>query len=175
MAIKYTFVIEILKLYSRDFAKVLDIGAGTGIYADSFDEGMYIGIDLEVSNSNKVIQGSALNLPFVNESFDLVFGVASIYLVGPNCLGEIRRVLKPNGVFIVFDYQRKVLKKLRQNTKVDHAIWTPRELRGEIKRSGFKRIMRISHRPVKRSYYLQPISALKLKFRGSWVIFVCRK
>lgn len=175
MAIKYPFVLEIISLYKTDSAQVLDVGAGTGVYCDSFAEGMYTGIDLEVSSCEKVIQASALNIPFPSDSFDVAFGVASIYLAGANCLSEIQRVLKPGGVLLIFDYQRKVLQRLRETSKIDHAIWSPRELRREIRQSGFMKIKRISHRPVKRSYYIQPITALKLKLRGSWVIFVAQK
>lgn len=175
MAIHYPFVLEILDLYKNDSSKVLDVGAGTGIYGESFAAGTYTGIDVEVSSSEKVIQASALDMPFPSDSFDIVFGIASIYLAGTNCLSEIHRVLKPGGYFLVFDYQRKVLKRLRQASNIDHAVWSPRELRSEIRQSGFKKVQRISHRPVRRSYYLQPIAALKLKLRGSWVIFVCRK
>jgi SAM-dependent methyltransferase len=175
MAIKYPFILEILDLYKSDSAKALDIGAGTGIYGDDFAPGMYTGIDVEASSNEKVIQASALDMPFPSDSFDMAFGVASIYLAGANCLSEIHRVLKPGGVFLIFDYQRKVLKRLRHHSNIDHAVWSPRELRHEIRRSGFKEIKRISHRPVYRSYYLQPISALKLNLRGSWVIFACRK
>lgn len=175
MAIRYPFVLEILDLYKKEYSKVLDVGAGTGIYGESFAPGMYTGIDIDVSLSDKVIQGSALNMPFLPNSFDIAFGVASIYLAGPNCLSEIYRVLKPGGTFLVFDYQRKVLKRLREKSNIDHVIWSPHELRCQLRHSGFNYVKRISHRPVRRSYYLQPVIALKLKLRGSWVIFVCQK
>jgi len=175
MAIQYPFVLEILGLYKNDSSRVLDVGAGTGIYGESFATGTYTGIDVEVSSNEKVIQASALDMPFPSDSFDMAFGVASIYLAGANCLSEIHRVLKPGGVFLIFDYQQKVLKRLRHVSNIDHAVWSPRELRSELRQAGLKQIRRISHHPVKRSYYLQPIAALKLKLRGSWVIFVCRK
>lgn len=50
-----------------------------------------------------VTQGSAENLPYDNDKFDLVTAVETIYFWPnlPACLQEVRRVLKPGGRFAI--------------------------------------------------------------------------
>jgi ubiquinone/menaquinone biosynthesis C-methylase UbiE len=175
VAIKYPFIEDILRLYAANSSRVLDIGAGTGIYESAFKAGSYSGVDIEVSANKNVFQASAKNMPFDSNSFDLAFGVASIYLVGPECLREIHRVLKSGGTFALFEYRRSVLKNLRDAAGLNHVTWSPRQLRRELSQAKFIRIRRLSHRPSMKSFYLQPIAALKLTLKGSWVIFICAK
>ena len=50
-----------------------------------------------------VTQGSAERLPYNNEIFDLVTAVETVYFWPnlPDCLQEVRRVLKPGGKFAI--------------------------------------------------------------------------
>ena len=175
VAIKYEFVEEMLSLVYKQDAVVLDIGSGRSVYKKSLKVGKYVGLDPYIHDDPSVIQASALNMPFEDSVFDLAFSVASLYLIGPDCMEEIVRVLKPGGKLLIFDYNKRVLKGLKAKTDVEHVTWSPHSLRKELNRAGLIRIQRLTHRPRIKSYYLQPISALKLKFRGSWVIFICEK
>jgi ubiquinone/menaquinone biosynthesis C-methylase UbiE len=51
------------------------------------------------------IQGDAENLPFDNEMFDVVINVESSHAYGsvPKFLAEVKRVLKPGGIFLCTD------------------------------------------------------------------------
>ena len=50
-----------------------------------------------------VTQGSAEQLPYNDEMFDLVTAVETVYFWPnlPDCLQEVRRVLKPGGKFAI--------------------------------------------------------------------------
>lgn len=105
----------------QDGWTMLDIGCGGGatlqrLLKRSKGANVY-GIDISeesVAKAKKVnakvldkqvfvCQGSAEELPFENEKFDLVTAVETVYFWPnlPNCLQEVRRVLKPGGRFAV--------------------------------------------------------------------------
>lgn len=107
-------------------ARLLDIGSGIGgparFAANSVDADV-TGIDLTQSyvdiatslskrtgmaDRTRFVQGSALDMPFQNASFD----AAMILHVGmnlpdkPKLMSEAARVLKPGGIFAVYDVMR---------------------------------------------------------------------
>jgi ubiquinone/menaquinone biosynthesis C-methylase UbiE len=51
------------------------------------------------------VQGDAINLPFENDSFDVVINVESshAYTSFPKFIAEVKRVLKPGGKFLITD------------------------------------------------------------------------
>jgi len=109
-------------------ATVLDIGSGRGIFAKKLAETGFkvIGIDSEseiVANTNKEVENwglsgrvkfmvaDALELPFVDESFD---GVCALGLMEnihpedwPKYADEVKRVLKPGGFYLNMSFSRK--------------------------------------------------------------------
>ena len=111
-----------LKLVNiQDGWTILDVGCGGGftirrLLKRSKDAQVY-GIDISeesVAKAKKVnaevldkqvfvTQGSAEKLPYENEKFDLVTAVETVYFWPnlPNCLQEVRRVLKPGGKFAI--------------------------------------------------------------------------
>jgi ubiquinone/menaquinone biosynthesis C-methylase UbiE len=108
---KYLFE-EISKLQKG--AKILDIGCGTGEHLKQlFDYGFDV-IGIEPSENmrkyaedglpkGRVINGSILNLPFEDKSFDFVYAIEVFRYLDKedNARGfkEIFRVLKPGGLF----------------------------------------------------------------------------
>ena len=102
--------------------EVLEIGFGNGAFIKEIVEltesGMYSGIDISdtmlktAKNKNKIlinngkvklVKAHAGKIPFKDHSFDKVFTINTIYFwEQPNqVMHEIKRVLKPGGVFVV--------------------------------------------------------------------------
>ena len=91
---------------------VLDLGCGPGVYYDRLIQIVpdvdYVGVDLlpgmvERHASSQVAMGNAVALPFADHSFDVVMANHMLHHV-PNItqtMREVRRVLRPGGVFMV--------------------------------------------------------------------------
>ena len=103
--------------------KVLEVGSGRGGGADYIARYLnpkkMTGIDISPSaialckknytSSNLVFQqGDAEQLPFLNNSFDAIINVESshCYASMDKFLNEVKRVLKPGGVFLFCDLRR---------------------------------------------------------------------
>ena len=104
--------------YLRSGIRVLDVGCGAGSItlgiAQAVSPGEVIGVDLAAEQVQQATTGAeeqrvpnvkflvadAYALPFVEDSFDAVFGNTLLeHLAEPaRALGEFRRVLKPSGV-----------------------------------------------------------------------------
>ncbi len=95
-------------------AKILDVGCGTGYYVEELIKRGFKAVGIEPSENMRkyaesklpagtVINGSVLNLPFEDNSFDFIFAIEVFrYLNNEDNirgLKEILRVLKPHGLF----------------------------------------------------------------------------
>lgn len=125
--------------------KVLDVGAGTGrISLELFSLGAQV-TALDVSEKilevlkrkNKKIAtvvGEAENLPFENESFDLVVSAFLIvHLKDPaRFFDEVYRVLKPGGIFLVTNINQKeppIVKTQIGNIQIKSYYHRPEKIR----------------------------------------------
>lgn len=142
-------------------ATVLEIGCGQGVGAKLinkyFSPKIIEGIDLDPDmisrakrrNKNSSIHfsiGDASNLKFKSGSFDAIFDFAIIHHI-PNwkdCLGELKRVLKPGGQIIMEDLSIDTFStifgrflKLFLKHPYDE-MYTRNEFMVEIKKLGFK-------------------------------------
>lgn len=96
---------------------ILELGCGTGLFTETIDcsdGGKIISLDIyegfvrkasnRIRNKNKkafFLVADAETLPFLNESFDIVFGVSVLHHLNLDiALKEIRRVLKSGGKII---------------------------------------------------------------------------
>ena len=97
-------------------SKVLDIGCGNGknmLYGAQRHN--MLGLedskalcDICISRGLNVIQGSALTLPFADNSFDAIIMIAVIHHIDPSqhhiILNEIKRVLRPEGKCLITNW-----------------------------------------------------------------------
>lgn len=107
------------------YAQALDIGCGTGDYAQVVwrHNGVYHGLDFSammITQAGERLQGSERpyelavgsgeQLPYRDDTFDLVLALGYIeYFHDPTMtLTEIRRVLKPGGTLIIQSFKREL-------------------------------------------------------------------
>lgn len=101
-------------LFHRRDLRVLDAGCGTGGNGEFLERyGHTVGIDLSPHATElayrrlpgRVGRASVVELPFAAQSFDLVTSFEVLYHRAvpdvPGALGEVRRVLRPGGYFLL--------------------------------------------------------------------------
>ena len=66
--------------------------------------------------SDRVVQGTALDLPHENDRFDFVYSIGCLHHTGnlPRSVAEVRRVLKPGGTAVVMLYNRYSARRLKR-------------------------------------------------------------
>jgi SAM-dependent methyltransferase len=83
---------------------VLDMGAKDMRYAHYFKNSTYVALDIEpLITSGVMVQGDAHNLPFADNTFDIIISTEVIeHTTWPwIVLQELARVLKPNGKLVI--------------------------------------------------------------------------
>jgi ubiquinone/menaquinone biosynthesis C-methylase UbiE len=67
----------------------------------------------------RVVQGSALDMPFADASFDHVYSIGCLHHTGdlPRAVGEVHRVLRPGGRAVVMVYNRHSFRMLVRNLR----------------------------------------------------------
>jgi ubiquinone/menaquinone biosynthesis C-methylase UbiE len=156
--------------------RVLDLACGTGIVArlaaTRLGAGRIVGMDinagmLAVARSLSTAaasliewqEGSALDLPFADEAFDLIFCQLGLQFFPdrPAALGEMRRVLAPRGrialsVFTAIErtpathaladaLDRNVGAGASQTKRSEHVLSDARELRDLVTGAGFRNVV----------------------------------
>lgn len=124
---------------------VLEIGSGRGggakHIASTLKPASYIGMDLAqnaVDLANKLhhvpnlkfIQGSAEDIPLPDSSIDVVINVESCHAYGSveKFISEVKRVLKPEGIFALVDFRdAEKMNVLRQQLKDSGLEWVEEE------------------------------------------------
>jgi len=111
-----------LAAINRRFDRVLDLGAHDGTLARTLKAdplvgsriGEIVSADLSPAFGHQVADEEAL--PFQDQSFDLIVSALSLHWVNdlPGALIQIRRALKPDGLFIATVLGGRTLTELRQ-------------------------------------------------------------
>lgn len=133
--------------------QVLDVGTGTGRLAVEFAKLVpgvkVVGLDLsevalqlaqenipsgDVSLRVSFKMGNAEDIPFEDDTFDLVISSNTLHLVkNPvRMFNEVHRVLKPQGRFLISDLRRSWLGVLTEHIR---ACYTPQEVRDLLSQS----------------------------------------
>lgn len=91
-------------------APVLDLACGDGVFAEAvYDIKIDVGLDLDTESLKRadgkyhsIIHGDATSLPFEDETFQTAISACALEHIPDleKALSEVRRVLKPGGVFI---------------------------------------------------------------------------
>lgn len=119
----YSFVIGLIDSKCLRSSTILEVGSGRGgganFLAETVRPRKIIGLDLSGEATAfsrryhrtanlEFMQGDALNLPFADESFDIVINVESshCYPDMSKFVSEVYRVLKPGGHFLLADHRR---------------------------------------------------------------------
>jgi ubiquinone/menaquinone biosynthesis C-methylase UbiE len=143
-------------------ARVLDIGCGSGwatrLMAEQANEGQITGIDIsdemiEIARASSVDftnvdyrVASAEALPFANGEFSHAFSMESLYYYSdiPAALKEIRRVLKPGGLFVtvidLYEENRPSHQWIEQ-LKVPVHLLSSEQYRTLLKSAGFENVL----------------------------------
>jgi malonyl-CoA O-methyltransferase len=87
---------------------VLDVGCGTGRYLLQVDAEKRAGLELSpqlVKTTPHSVEGSMLNIPFSDNTFDCTYAVESLEhsINPPRAISEMCRVTKPGGTVIIID------------------------------------------------------------------------
>lgn len=151
------------RLGHTEYQSLLDIGCGTGYLIDMLQKqksALYCGLDLspemlkmakkKLSESVFLTEGSSDDLPYDDNSFDIVTCIQSFHHY-PNpekAMAEAYRVLKPGGLYIISDtgmgnypkfiysiYNNLIVKKLNTG---DYAAYSKWDIQNLMTTSGFK-------------------------------------
>jgi len=135
--------------------KGLDVGCGTGRLLEALRPyGRVMGVDpsegmlrvLREHRRGEAVRGSAEHLPFADDSFDVVFSVATLHhLVEPGrveaALREMVRVARPGGRIVVWDHNPlnpywPIAMRLAPQDRGDERLVPLREISSGLQRAG---------------------------------------
>jgi len=88
---------------------------------------------------SEIVQANVSAIPFENKTFDLVTAFETIYFWENiiNDFKEVKRVLKPNGKFVVCNESSKMEGNERWTNILDMNIYTAEEIVDTMQQAGF--------------------------------------
>ena len=168
----YDFVLEIVSKQTKINGRIIDFGCGEGLYSKPLMQAgfKYIGVD-QNPRGDSFIVSDIRSTPLQNGCADTVFGVASFYFAGPTAFEEAFRLLDKDGKLIIFDYKKRVLRKINKlNHDLNVFCWSKRDLFHELEKCGFKSTREISYSYPFSRLSLFSLRGIKSFFCSSWVI-----
>jgi ubiquinone/menaquinone biosynthesis C-methylase UbiE len=146
-------IVSAVKRWGISSGKALDIGTGTGWLAIGFAQRLpgvhVVGLDLSdvvlelarenaqergVSSRVSFEKGDAQDMPFEDDTFDLVISSNTLHLLkNPvRMFDEMQRVLKSDGRFLISDFRRSWLGILTEHVR---SAYSPEEVRDLLRQS----------------------------------------
>ncbi|MCR5026971.1 MAG: class I SAM-dependent methyltransferase [Methanobrevibacter sp.] len=148
-----------LNINSEDV--ILDVGCGGGINIRRMAEKakMVYGIDYSIESVKlsrevnrqeiyegkvKVLEGNVVDLPFEDNTFDIVTAFETVYFWPDieKCFGEVKRVLKPGGTFLIgmeSNGSDNFIMKLSERL-IDMTVYNDEEIKGFLKNNNYSDI-----------------------------------
>lgn len=171
------FVVFLLRKYAPPGSLMLDIGCGAAPYRRSTDA-RYVGLDIttepykENCPRDVNVVGSAMELCFSDDTFDLVFSVSSFYLLQDPAaaLMECHRVLRREGRLILFDYNRRIQKILQKRDGIRKPCWTQWALKHLVRQAGYGAVEILAPWPREMRGTEKFLRLLEEEIRGQWAI-----
>lgn len=171
------FVWDTLHRLAPPGATVVDVGCGPSLYRGAVD-GRYIGVDVtdepyieDVPRDVDVV-APADRMPLPDNFADLLFTLSAFHQMGcpAGILAEFRRVLRPGGRLLIFDYNRRTRRRLSQRSNASYPPWTQWRLRREVRDAGFRQarlLVPVSHEPRRIE---RAVRLCHQELRGQWAI-----
>jgi SAM-dependent methyltransferase len=171
------FVVETLRRFVVEPEQVVvDVGCGPSLYRDA-TVGRYIGVDNEPelygpSGRGVDVVGAAEDLPLDDASADVLYTLSAFYAFPDHdrALAEFRRVLRPGGRLVLFDYNRRAQAALEVSEGAPRPKWTGRQLRRRVGRAGFDDVELLAP-AIEQPRGLRRLAVLtREERRGQWAI-----
>ena len=173
----YPHVVELIEAYRGSGNSVLELGCGGGQYSKIVGD-QYCGLDLpqiKYAGRGADIFADAQRLPFRNQSYNLIFTVATLHLVPDvaKVLEECHRTLARGGKLLVFDYNRKTTARLKrgyeQNGLLNTHVWSPKDLAKNLRAAGFQPTIIWDYSPAQTSWKKRLFENKILRFIWFWL------
>ena len=139
------FVEHVLQRFAPADGLILDVGCGPALYRHSAPV-RYVGVDVTDCRAANEPDGADViarsdRLPIADSICDVAFVKSALHLMpDPDAvLREMRRVLKPGGRVIVFDYNRRTQRRLAAKIGETYPLWTQWQLKTRVAAAGFTR------------------------------------
>lgn len=139
--------------------RILDLGCGHGYIHPYLCRSGYeiVGVEsavevLHVAHADNpdvsYVGYDGKKLPFATHSFDVVYAICVMHHVPPmqwpGFLNEIRRVLRPNGIIVIFEHNplNPLTRYVVASNEIDAdaVLISARSLRGLLKQNGFAKV-----------------------------------
>ena len=142
--IRYGVVASMVAAATAEAGRTVEVGCGGQRYRPDVG-GAYVGLDLPgspyLAADHVGAFADARALPLRSGSADVVFGVAAFYAIPEvdRAFRECRRVLRPGGRLLVFDYPAPVVARLTAESR-PHELWHATSLGRRLEDAGFTAI-----------------------------------
>lgn len=178
------FVADTLRRLTPTGATVVDVGCGPALYRDAVD-GRYVGVDVTDEPYRDGIPrevdivAPAHAMPLADGFADLLFTLSAFYQMGDaqTLLAEFRRVLRPGGRLVIFDYNRRTRRRLSVGEHADapYPAWTQWRLRREVRRGGYTGVRLLAPVGYEARGPDRFIRLIREELRGQWAIVTAVK